>query len=300
MKFKKPITILVLMIILLSLFASVYGAIANGGPGQHTFTSIEGLTISIYGKGLYENDSVAMAVQARAQDVVTLCLGIPLLSLSLYLSRKNSLRGRLLLTGTLGYFLYTYAVYTFVAMYNSFFLVFVALMSLSFFAFVLAMMSFDVVAVKNAFSIKLPVLFIATIMILLSVAVGMMWLGKILPPLVNGTPTEGLEHYTTLVVQGIDLGIIIPVSILGAVLLIRKQPYGYLLTTVLYMKIITLLTALTAMIIGQALTGVSMGAAEIIIFPVFNLLAIYCLYLILKNIILPVESGAVQANFNSK
>lgn len=290
MKYKKPISMLVICIAIMSLLASAYGVFANEGPGEHTFTTIEGLTVAIYGKGLYQNDSVAMAVQARAQDVVTLCLGIPLLLFSLNLARKNSLKGRLLLTGTLGYFLYTYAVYTFVAMYNPFFLLFVALMSLSLFAFVLAMMSFDLNVLADSFSIKLPVIFISGVLGFLSVVVGLMWLGRIIPPLFNGKPTLGLEHYTTMVIQGIDLGIVIPVSVLGALLLIKRKPFGFLLTSVLMVKMITLLSALTAMIIGQALAGVEMSAAEMTIFPVFNLLAIYTLFLIMKNIREPIVS----------
>jgi hypothetical protein len=283
-KYEKPITILVFLIVVLSLLSSAYGGFAGQGPGEHTFTTLDGHTVSIYGKGLYQNDSVAMAVQARAQDFVTLFLGIPLLLLSMYLSRKNSLKGRLLLTGTLGYFLYTYAVYTFVAMYNPLFLVFVALMSLSFFAFMLAMMSFDVNALSEVFSIKLPVIFVGSVLLFLSAAVGLMWFGKIVPPLLNGTTPLGLEHYTTLVIQGIDLGIVIPVSVLGAILLIKRKPFGFLLSSVLMVKMITLLSALTAMIIGQAKAGIHMGIGEMMIFPMFNILAIYCLFLILKNI----------------
>ncbi|WP_318508964.1 hypothetical protein [Bacillus sp. T3] len=115
-----------------------------------------------------------------------------------------------------------------------------------------------------------------------------MWLGRIIPPLFNGEPTLGLEHYTTLVIQGIDLGIIVPVSMLGAVLLLKRKPFGFLLTSVLMVKMITLLSALTAMIIGQAIAGVEMSAAEMTIFPVFNLLAIYTLFLIMKNIREPI------------
>ncbi|MGJ7921620.1 hypothetical protein [Neobacillus sp. LXY-4] len=284
MKFKKPISILVLCIIVLSLFASAYGLFSNQGPGEHTFTSLEGLTVAIYGKGLYQNDSVAMAIQARAQDAVTLFLGIPLLSISLYLSRKKSLKGRLLLTGTLGYFLYTYVTYSFIAMYNSFFLIFVALMSLSFFAFVLAVMSFDVEALAESFSIRLPVIFIGSVLLFLSAAVGLLWFGKIVPPLVKGNPPLGLEHYSTMVIQGIDLGIVIPASVLAALLLIKRKPFGFLLSSILMVKMITLLSALTAMIIGQALSGIHMSAGEMIIFPLFNVISIFCLYLILKNL----------------
>jgi hypothetical protein len=157
---RKSIEILVLMIVALSIFASGYGVFSNQGNGQSEFKSIFGESITLYGKGLYKNDSVSMASQAIAQDYVTLFLAIPLLLLSFYLSRKGHLKGQLLLTGTLGYFLYTYTSYSFLSMYNSMFLIFVTIMSLSFFAFTLAILSFDLQNFHLYFDKKLPVKFI--------------------------------------------------------------------------------------------------------------------------------------------
>ena len=85
--------------------------------------------MDIYGKGLYYNDSVSVASQGRAQDIVTLTVGIPFLIVSLIFANKRSLRGKLLLTGALGYFLYTYMSYSFLAMYNNFFLIYIMMIS---------------------------------------------------------------------------------------------------------------------------------------------------------------------------
>lgn len=284
MKNKKTVGLLVFIIVALSLLASAFGVFSSDGPGQYEFTSLHGQKVPIYGTGLYKNDSLSMAVQARAQDVVTLGLGIPLLLISFFLAWKNSLRGKLLFTGTLGYFLYTYAVYTFVAMYNSFFLVFVAIMSASFFAFILMLMSFDLEEIKSSFNEKMPVKFVGGLLLFMGGAVALMWLGRVGPPLMNGTVPAGLEHYTTLVIQGMDLGILLPAELIAAVLLIKRNPLGYLWSSILIIKIITLLTAMSAMIIGQALAGVQMSIVEISLFPLFNIVAIYCLILILKNV----------------
>ena len=81
--------------------------------------------------------------QMQANDLVTLALGLPLLVISFWLTLRGSLRGRLLLTGTLGFILYTYITMCFGAAYNQLFLVYVAIFSLSLFAFILSMMSFD-------------------------------------------------------------------------------------------------------------------------------------------------------------
>ena len=58
--------------------------------------------------------------------------------------RRGSLRGALLLTGTLGYFLYVYASMALgTVVYNELFLAYVVLFSASLFAFVLALTGID-------------------------------------------------------------------------------------------------------------------------------------------------------------
>lgn len=214
MKYNKIISLLVVCIVILSIFASAIGIFSSGGPGAYEIQSFRGEIINIYGRGLYSNDSMSVATQGIAQDIVTVALGIPLLILSLFLSLKDSLKGRLLLTGTLGYFLYTYISYVFLWMYNPMFIVYAILMSASFFTFTLSMMSFE----------------------------------------------------------------------LSGVLLIKRKPFGYLLSSVIIMKGFTMGAALTAMIIGQYLAGVSMSILEIIIFPLFSLIIFYCMLLLIKNI----------------
>jgi len=69
MKFRKPISLLVLCIAALSLIATTCGIFSKQGPGEHYFTSIHGQTITIYGKGIYGNNSVSAVLQAIPQDI---------------------------------------------------------------------------------------------------------------------------------------------------------------------------------------------------------------------------------------
>ncbi|MBL4937066.1 hypothetical protein JK636_15030 [Clostridium sp. YIM B02515] len=284
MKYKRTISLLIGCIIILSVFASLVGIFSNAGSGVRQIESFRGETIKIYGKGLYSNDSVAVAAQGIAQDIITVALGIPLIIVSLYRALKDSLRGRLLLTGTLGYFLYTYISYVFLWMYNPMFIVYVMLISASFFAFTLLMMSFDIKNLSSLFNKKLPVKFLGGFQIFFAAALWLLWMGKIIPTITNGAVPVGLEHYTTLVIQGLDLGFIVPIALLSGVLLIKRKPFGYLLSSVIIMKGFTMGAALTAMIISQYIAGVSMGIIEIIMFPMFSLVIFYCMILLLKNI----------------
>jgi hypothetical protein len=282
-KYKRSINILVICIVVLAVAACLVGLFSAGGNGQYEYKSINGEIVKIYGSGIYKNDSVSVVAQGKASDFVTIILGIPLLILSLILTSKGSFRGKLMLTGTIGYFLYTYMSYTFLWMYNPFFIVYVMLMSLSLFSFILCFMSFEPEKLPAMFNKKLPTKFLGGFQIFLGFMIGMLWLGKIAPSIFKGAVPVGLEHYTTLVIQGMDLGIVVPTAFLSGILLIKKNPFGYLLSSVVITKGFTMLTNISAMIINQAIAGVSMTIAEILIFPVFNLLIIICFIILLKN-----------------
>lgn len=284
MKNQKTVTILGLIISILSIAATSIGILSKQGPGESQYESVFGGTVTLYGRGLYQHDSVSMASQAIAQDYVTLFLGVPLLLLALFLVRRGLMKGKLLLTGTLGYFLYTYASYSFLSMYNYLFLLYVLLMSASFFAFTIAMMSFDIERLPWAFSERLPGKFIGGFLLFTSIVFGFMWLGKIVPPLMNQTPPEGLEHYTTLVIQALDLGFVVPAGIVAGILIIMQKPFGYLLAPILIIKEITLLTALSAMVILQIANRITVSPVVIIIVLLLNIIIISIMIIIMKNV----------------
>lgn len=283
MKHRASITTLTVCILLLSAFAACMGIFSSGGSGGQLFSSVRGEQIALHGTGLYRYDSVSMAAQAIAQDYVTLLMGAPLLLISLLLARRGSLVGRLLLTGTLAYFLYTYTSYSFTSMYNRLFLVNVALLSMGVFAFVLAMLSFDARELAARIEHGFPGKSVAIFLMVLGTMVGLMWLGKVAPTIFDDVAPAGLEHYTTLVIQALDLGLLVPACWVTGILLLRKKPHGLLLGAVMCVKGATMLTALTAMVIGQLRAGVEVPLAVCFLFPAANITAIAFLVALLRH-----------------
>ncbi len=266
MKTNQAVIRLSIIVAILSLIAAGLGVFWQGQGEPIPFTTMRGETVSLYGHGLYRFDTVSIVAQAIAQDAVTLILGIPLLITGIVLTRKGSLRGHLLLTGTLGYFLYTYTSYVFLAAFNHLFLLYVVLFSLILFAFILSMKDLNPEIITSHISDKFPRRGIATFMMILAGFLSLAWLGRIVPALIAGTPPFGLESYTTLVIQVLDLGVIVPVSALTAVLLWRSRPWGYTLSAVVLVKGLTMGAALIAMIISQILAGFEVSMVEIIMF----------------------------------
>lgn len=280
----KTILILSTLIGLLALLAAGLGVLWAGTADPFPITTVRGEAVLLSGHRLYTYDSVSIVAQAVAQDWVTLLLGIPLLGVSAWLFAQGRLRGQLLLTGTLGFFLYTYASYAFGSAYNELFLVYVALFSLSLFAFVLAMMSIDVVQLTDRFSERLPRRLIAGFLFLLGGFLLLAWLGRIVPGLLSGEPPLGLESNTTLFIQVLDLGLIVPVAFLTGVLLWRRRAWGYLLASIVLVKGFTLSISVSAMALNMLLSGVAISPVELVVFPTLTVIGIGCTAVLLKNV----------------
>ena len=118
-------------IFVLALFSAAMGLFYETPSQSYSITSFRGEKVTINGHGLYYYDTVSSAAQMQGNDIITLVVGLPLLVISTWLAFKGSLRGRLLLTGTLGFFLYTYMSMSMLTAYNRLFLVYVALFASS-------------------------------------------------------------------------------------------------------------------------------------------------------------------------
>jgi hypothetical protein len=263
MKTSTVLVWLATLVAVLALVAAGAGLFWPGGGGPFTFTTLRGESVQIYGQGLYRHDTLFIGALYRGQDVVMLVVGIPLLVLSALLYRRGSLRGGLLLMGTLAYFLYVYASMALGAAYNPLFLLYIALFSASLFAFVLAFVSLDRQALAARLSGQLPHRPIALFMFICGLLTLAVWLGPLLGSLMQGQPPKFLGSYTTIVTDVLDLGIIVPATFLAGVLLLRRATLGYLVTFALLVIIVILLPGIIASTVSQLAAGVSFTTGEI-------------------------------------
>lgn len=283
MKNKQAVTILVMLIIVLSGITTATGIFSDKGDGSYMHETIRGEQVEIWGRGVYRDMSAEVAPQGIAQDYVTLIIGIPLLIIGLAGYRKGSHKAHFLLSGTLGYFFVTFLFYTAMGMYNKLFLLYAALLGLSFWGLLLALLDFPLSGMSATFAHKAPARFTGGFLVFNSVAIALMWLSQVVPPLLNGSIyPDGLHHYTTLIVQGFDLGLLLPISFVAGLLLYRKKDWGFLSGTTYIIFLAILMTALTAKVIAIYITGGNVIPA-IFIIPAFNLITIICAVLMIKN-----------------
>lgn len=149
--------------------------------------------------------------------------------------------------------------------------------------FILSMMSFDLTDLPQHFSARLPRIWIAGLMFLIGGFLLLAWLGRIVPPLLQNQ-TPALENTTTLVIQAMDLGLIVPLAILSGILLLRRSPWGYLLASVTLLKGVTLGLGVSAMVINMTLKGVADSMGIMIPFLIITLLNLLMAVLLLKNV----------------
>jgi hypothetical protein len=282
------VVLLCLLIAVLALVAAGAGLFWQDGDSPSSFTTARGETVTLHKRGLYRYDLLFTAAGYKGQDATTLFLGIPLLAVATGLYWRGSLRGGLLLTGVLAWFLYAYLSMAFGAAYNSLFLVYVALFSASFFAFVLLMTTINLEKLSSQVFARLPRLGPAIFLFASGLVTLLVWLGPLVGGMLEGRPPDLLGHYTTMVTDAIDLAVITPTTIVAGALILQRKPAGYLIAFPLLGLIVMLLPAIALMTVFQVRAGVAFTPGEIIGpiagFATLGLFAIWVAVAILRRI----------------
>lgn len=269
-------------------FATIVGIVSQGGPGEFAFKTVRAESVQMFGHGIYRYDTLFQGPINRGNDVVTLALGIPLLIACIILYWCGSLRGRLLLTGILASFAYSYANMALGAAYNSLYLVYVALFSASLFDFVLTLRSIDLQVLASRFSPELPRRGPAIFLFAAGTITALLWLSDIVPTLLQGDAPKHLDSYTTSVTYSLDLAIITPACFVTGFLLLGRAPLGYAMAFALFGVIVILVPSIIAATISQLAAGVTLSTGEVVGpvagFVILGLIAIWLLVALLRNI----------------
>jgi hypothetical protein len=176
--------------------------------------------------GLLYQDLFYPAAELRQSfvpnDIVNLCLGLPILLLSLGLARRGRLLGLLFWPGALFYIFYNALAYTFALPLNVAFLLNLLLATLSIYTMVLLLCTIDARPVEQRLAGVVPRRMAAGILILLGVAYFLLSVGVFAAALINRTSLDAAESAT----HAVDL-LISPAWIAGGLLLWRRRSLGY-------------------------------------------------------------------------
>lgn len=259
-------TWLIVVLAALATAAAAAPFLFTAGPGPTHHTSVRGEDVVLYGRGPYRHMPADVAVQGLAQDVVTLAAGIPFLLLALLWARRGSRAGHLALCGAVGYLLVQYLFYLAMATYNELFLLWVALVMVAFQTMVRLLLAVPAPAFTVAGDAGAARRYVGVFLLLNGVLITLLWLSVIVPPLLAGELyPAGLAHFTTMIVQGFDLALFLPPSLLAGTWYLKRRPPGELLAPVYAVFLSLQMLALLAKIVWMAAIGVSAGPALVII-----------------------------------
>lgn len=213
--------------------------------------------------GFYR-DTAWMIPQARGQDLITLVVAEPLLIGALIGARRGHMAARMMLIGTLGYVLYTYAMFSYTAYFNRLFLAYVALLSASLFALVNLVLPHERAGLVEERIAAVPARAVAAFCAMVGLFFLMAWLGQIIPATLQGTVPEPvlLAKTPTSAVHVQDLAVVIPLFFLAAVRLWQRRPQGAALAAILLVVADIMLLALLAMGLFSAQAGIA-GALDL-------------------------------------
>lgn len=236
--------------------------------------------------GTYARDAASMAAQGRGQDWVDLFIVLPLLVLTLIWTKKGSRAAALLFSGTIFYILYSFVIYAMGVHFNRLFLLYCAVLGLSLYLFILLVDALRKEEVESWFGDKLPVRLIGGFLLGIAVLFDLLWLKDVVPAVISGSVPKTVSDYGLLVnpVHVLDLAVALPGLIVTAVLLMRRQRLGYILTPVALTFILLLAAALIGMVLRLKAEGISDDTSVAGIFTVLALISAIVLWAFMRTI----------------
>jgi hypothetical protein len=233
----------------------------------------------LFASNIYDAFSPAKYVQeSRAQDLITLVLGVPFLILAVLGVRKERAWGFPLWTGVLAYELYVYSLYTIGGVYNAFFLVYVAVASLSMYTIIGLLSGVDANWFQDATQEKMPRRWMGGFFLLITLVFGLIWTGQV----INTISTNVVDSGHLIFV--FDLMIVLPAFAIAAVKLFQKKPFGDLLAGMLLIKFDSLCIAIALGQLFRSMNTIEVESELLSVFIPLGVIGLIFTILYFKNL----------------
>ncbi|MGY6411792.1 MAG: hypothetical protein ACXIUV_12325 [Alkalilacustris sp.] len=230
---------------------------AGDPPPVAQMTTPRGETVTLFGDGVYRFNDTFHALAFRAQD------GVMALALLVALWAALAMRGGralAMLMAALGFIAYGYGVLVFSAAIDWIFPVHVA-------AFGLALLTLwraggDVRRLMERPG--LPRGLLAAFLVVAGLGTAAVWGPVLLAELTTAQAPHRLGGQTTPVTQAIDLGILVPLSLVSAVLVLRRRAPGHVVALPILGVLVFLLPSVIAATILQMQAGIEFDLVELV------------------------------------
>jgi hypothetical protein len=244
---------------------------------------------------LFDNlyrDNLFVTSAWKGNDLVTLFIAVPLLVAALIFSARGSMQAQLLWMGVLDYMLYNFAFYLFGAAFNGFFLLYTALLGLSIFAILFGLANLDLNGIKETVREKMPVKWIAGYMFFVATGLTLIYLAQSLGFILTGEIPAIVVRtgHPTSIVFALDLTLLVPFLALGAVWLLQRKAWGFVLAGIYTVKGALYTLVLTSGSLWAAQAGVEGAGTEIPLWITLTVLGFAACVLFYFNM-KPIQQG---------
>jgi hypothetical protein len=243
----KTVNALSTVAMLALLVVSIAAIILDDGGAPYAFTSARGEVVELYGgQGPYRFDTTYKAVMFRGFDWVNLFVALPLFVLGLLLYRRRQPRGGILLTALFIFLAYIYLIGVMGNAFNGLFLGWTALFSLGLFGLWAVLTDLDRATLSQGLAEGFPRKPVALYVMGVGTLLLAQYLAEIIGAYAAGTTPASVDHYTTLELAALELGIMIPLHFIGGAAAWRQNRWGYVLCAALAFTTAIVFMALSA------------------------------------------------------
>ncbi len=234
----------------------------------------------------YARNTQSFRAQGIGQDIVNLFIIIPLFLIATILYYKGNKRAILIWGGVLLYLIYSFVIYCLAQPFNFLFLVYCAILGLSFYSGLYFMLTMINKPIKSWYKGEIPVKLVSTFFIVVAILFYFVWLSEVIPASINNeVPQSVIENgVNTNPVHVLDLSILLPALLITAILLLKGHKFGYLLTPILLIFFILMTLAILGMVLAMSLEGVAADIGLTVIFLVITVISALIALVIFKPI----------------
>jgi hypothetical protein len=183
----------------------------------------------IFIEGLYRDNSI-IRTGWFANDLITIPMAM-LLIISLLMQKHGDERPMMVWMGLMLYMCYNFAFYLFGAKFNEFFLIYVALFSLSLYSIIIGLLHINVHAIHEGVEFRKRQWLISGFLFLLAVPLSFIEIKQCLAFIFSGDAPQ-----VPTLIFALDLSTVIPTTILASILLWKNNPWGNVLATMMLVK----------------------------------------------------------------
>jgi hypothetical protein len=221
--------------------------------------SVAGLAIP----AIYAKELPSWAAQGMGQDAINLLVVVPLLVVTYVRMVQGSFAAWLVWLGGVIYLAYSYVLYAFFVHFGPLFPIYVAVLGLSFYAFLGSVLSVPREHLVKTFESLRPPRAIVALLLVEGTAFSALWLGDIARAIASARTPESATALGFVVnpVHVLDLAFALPAMIVTAVLLLRQNPYGWLFAVPLLVFSALMAAALAGMTIAMQVDGLQVSIA---------------------------------------